>query len=975
MRSVVFVSDSSRCSRSPIGRSSCVVRDHSASIHTTRSARSWPIVPDAPAVPHLRTALVVDPVSEADNDADLADLMSWATTVVELPLDKPRAVDLNADLDAFPAEFLLFSPHVGQLQMVDTVTGLNRTILARTDEDRCVLTRDGETSTWQLFRVDHVPSVEALEDAGDIARRDTIPIVWAVREGGARSRGSFWAFFPTTMETTLSGIVNAPWKTNSDRQNLLSGVFNEELLDALSDLVVDSLTALMRPDDPGRIFDILPARGREAPSWADARITTRIYELARRQPSIPDQHGVLAMPADLSIPPDDLPEEALALWASYENRPRHWCHHSALTRERRPRMVRLVEDSQVATRREWLEALAADRSPAASICALKTLDSILAVARPAERQDALRASIVLTTDGLLVRPDPAVVFASGTPANSSLAKFVHEEVESDPEANKVLASLGIGQVDRAAEYALYLDQMDWIFADWDAFWTTTASVEARRAAILIDEKRVAGAIRIRSQAGTWEPRARVLLPGPIVSQDSVEDAESVVDVDYHSATLQLIKELGVASAPALHGHLVEESWYRAYKDEAFRQYGEATKHLPRKPDLKALTLDELDTVGPLEPITRLSAEARAQFTSVVTSFEVDDRAWTVRHDKKAEYPVIPVVDPVTWVVREHGLLETSMGPRPIAAAVGPALADLAEFLPVATCSAAWAQQLGLAATVDTVDPALWQAAMGVALSAERIDGLANVYVAACGLMPAPTLVRCLVGERLENVSPDQVTAVHDPAHEEVLAEAAVPYLRFTSVTDATKLIQAWGFASSDGIVQSRIVAVPSADPEPLVDAYPGLRPHLPRSRSFQLVRCSELGRETIGPAGKHVKVTEFAVDGESIFWLDDGNDHRLLTNLSSELHLDLNAEDVDSVLANLVENRRKDLLAEIRLVASPGEKLLRLIGREALVEGIRADVLAGVERSEGPLDDARLARFAEAVFGVDLFKEFRTPTR
>ncbi len=38
----------------------------------------------------------------------------------------------------------------------------------------------------------------------------------------------------------------------------------------------------------------------------------------------------------------------------------------------------------------------------------------------------------------------------------------------------------------------------------------------------------------------------------------------VVDVDYHSATLQLIKELGVASAPALHGHLVEESWYRAF---------------------------------------------------------------------------------------------------------------------------------------------------------------------------------------------------------------------------------------------------------------------------------------------------------------------------------------------------------------------------------------------------------------------------
>jgi len=937
--------------------------------HADRTIRS--IVPDAPNIPHLRTAVVVDPLQEADADGELAELMSWATTVVELPLDKPRAADLNVDLERFPAEFLLFSPHVGQLRLVDKITGLDRTILARPENDRCLLTKDGEVSSWQLFRAYHQPSEAALEDAGDIARRDKIPVVWAVREGGSRSRGAFWAFFPTTMETTLSGIINAPWKTNSDRQNLLAGVFNEELLDALSDLVVDSLAALMRPDDPGRIFDILPARGREAQSWADTRITTRIYELARRRPSIPDQYGALAMPADLRIAPDDLPDEALELWAAYHGRPSAWCHHSVLTRERRSRVVRLLEDGQVASRRQWLEALASDHTPEASISALRTLDAILSVARPAERQDALRAAIVLTTDGSLVAPDPAIVFSSSASVDTRLAKFIDTRVEADRDAQRILVGLGIGEVDRAGEYALLLDNMDWLFADWDAFWRATSEMEPRRAAILIDEKGFASDLRIRTRAGTWEARSRVLLPGTILTEESTEDLDTLVDTAYHSSTLQVIKELGVASAPAVHGHLGEESWFRVYKDDVFRQYAEATKHLPRKPNVSALILDELDTIGPLEPITRLSQPARARFTSAVLAFEPDGRPWTVRHSSRAEYPVIQVTEPVTWAVKNHGVMETSLGVRTLGEAVGPELAAYSAYLPVAQCTADWAKVLGIATTLSEVSGETWSAALQSALSAERIDGLADLYLAACRIVAAPDAIRCQVGDGLADVAPDQIIAVGDAAQEEVLAEAKVPYLRFRTSADAQSVRDFWSLAAADGIIQSRVVCTPSADPEPIVDAYPGLRAYVPRARRLELIRCSELGRETVGPARRHVRAVEFAVDGDLLYWVDDGNEQRLLSYLSTELHLDLNSDDIDSILMNVVDNRRKDLVAEVRQLSSPGEKLIRLIGRDALMEGIRPDVLIGVEKSVGALDDERLAQLAEAVFGVDLFKEFR----
>ena len=52
--------------------------------------------------------------------------------------------------------------------------------------------------------------------------------------------------------TTLSGIVNAPWKTNEDRQNLLRGPFNDALLEAAAELVVAELWKLSEELEVGK---------------------------------------------------------------------------------------------------------------------------------------------------------------------------------------------------------------------------------------------------------------------------------------------------------------------------------------------------------------------------------------------------------------------------------------------------------------------------------------------------------------------------------------------------------------------------------------------------------------------------------------------------------------------------------------------------------------------------------------------------
>src|SRR5439155_23880433 len=134
---------------------------------------------------------------------------------------------------------------------------------------------------WRVFRVEYHPSDRAVAEAGELQGRDVLPLSWAVPMRTRSARGEFWAYFPTDYVTTLSGILNAPWKLTEDRKSLLDTVLNRELLEEASELIVQNLPKLVNKSDPGAIIDIMPARGEEAPNWADRAITELGYEKAR----------------------------------------------------------------------------------------------------------------------------------------------------------------------------------------------------------------------------------------------------------------------------------------------------------------------------------------------------------------------------------------------------------------------------------------------------------------------------------------------------------------------------------------------------------------------------------------------------------------------------------------------------------------------------------------------------------------------
>ena len=87
-----------------------------------------------------------------------------------------------------------------------------------------------------------------------------VPIWWAAPLDRLTDPGVFWAYFPTKTASLVAGILNAPWKTNEDRQNLLPGPYNEELIDAAAKMVAANLSSLATRSDPARHLDALPRR-------------------------------------------------------------------------------------------------------------------------------------------------------------------------------------------------------------------------------------------------------------------------------------------------------------------------------------------------------------------------------------------------------------------------------------------------------------------------------------------------------------------------------------------------------------------------------------------------------------------------------------------------------------------------------------------------------------------------------------------
>ena len=394
--------------------------------------------------PVLRLPEPFDPCVEKDKDEELQELMSWATNIVRLPLRAGARNNLAQQVRDFPPEFLLFADHVRYLTLEDGE--YSRSLMLHRRNGNLWLDSGEGASRWLRFDITHRLSATAQAD-WDTKKRD-VRVSWAAPLDRLDRHGHFWAYFPTNTASLVAGILNAPWKTNEDRQNLLPGPYNEEVIEAAAGIIVKALPQLATNADPARHLDALPRRHERGDSKQADLLREHLFSGLKGCGIVPDQDGQLRVIGDISYPPRELTESSdkvsLEQWASYVGRPRDWLHHRALTRNRLAAIDRLFFPQQIgtpaaprATIANWLEALVknqeGEEAVRASMAAVQT-----AAAIPVKNRSQIGLGyIVLTAEGSFQRPNPEHIFLPESSHSSSVApaSCVHP---------KLISTAGIG---------------------------------------------------------------------------------------------------------------------------------------------------------------------------------------------------------------------------------------------------------------------------------------------------------------------------------------------------------------------------------------------------------------------------------------------------------------------------------------------------------------------------------------------------
>jgi superfamily II DNA or RNA helicase len=931
------------------------------------------VVPTAQKVPLLRLAEVIDPRPWAESDDVLADLMRWASTVVRLPLDDAEAA-ITDDMKRFPATFLLFARHVSELVLDDRISGTRREVRASDSADGAViLAQDGETSRWRIFSRAHEPSRAALDDAGERARRDRILLTWAVPvTGQQRGVGEFSAYFPIDEQTTLAGIINAPWKMSDDRRTLLEGRFNEEILTvALPSLVADALPQLVDPAHPEEVLEYLPARGKEPRGWADDVLNKPVYERLSSTPSLPGLDGRLHEPATMKLHPQGLVGRWLDRWAEIMGPAGDWVHHgvdrSPTYRSKAERLLRA--GGRTVPLEEWLETPARDRGSAGSAVAMLVASEV-----QDSREDPLlaaaakRAHVARREDGELVRLEAGRIFLRSDSGDRRKI-FLDPEVRAYPGVEAMLRRRNIGHLDAAGRLRKALiEQSSRGVVDWSTIWPLTSAVPDEEIIRIIRDCVTAPFetnVKVRTAAGSWKSLDQVLLPGPIIPASVRRDADFVVAADYHGHQLDLLAELGAVDRPRALIGKPEERWFTLYKEAITENYVESQQNSRLQAD--KLVLPDRAPLWPLGMLPALSPEARLEMTRSILYFASGDR-WTVEHRSRA-YAAQNYVAPEYWWARKHGVLDTPLGPWDISACLHPN-SDAPEWFPKPEITGTQANRLKLTKSVEELTAAQWAALIGAVEEGGDEKRLWSTYAWAAAQIPRPVTLRATVGTRLEAVPSDKVAVASREEAYRSLCQLSQPVILAVEEEDHAILVEYWDLADGDDAVHTVLEWAPVGEATLLIDLFPPIQNFLDQAQFGLVVQpCTAVELVTSTPNGQLSQSLTHAVDDERIL-VTVTEPEAMLRQIAAALRItELDAHAIREVLQRMQEQETNAFRFRLRDAADDLERLALAVGEDALRAAIPGVALEAVrERLGGELSARDLAELAVAVHGYSILQ-------
>ena len=633
-------------------------------------------VPGIRRTPTLRLPYPIDPSVAFRDDRTLRLLALRFANVVRLPLRRGAYDRLADQITSFPPEFLLFVEHIRDLVIDVDGWDVGRTFQCRKKGDQYELIRDDKAGAWKVFRRVHTLSDVARADPGSSENEDRVEITWAVPLGRLSEPGYFWKFFPTMTPSLVAGILNAQWKTNEDRQNLLPGALNNELIRAAGRLITDSLPKLVTGDDPARHLDALPRRQESGDNDLTNLLRTRLLQQLTDHAVVPDQTGRLRTIEEIRYAPRYIPQPSLKRWAGHPRRPRDWAHHRALTRDRLATISRILQKKhgqrfmQVSTSTisEWLEALVAPATFEESrIRASMTAIQIAASLPQDVREGQPLGEIVWSASGQWRRLHPESIYRSGMEtATGDL--FVHPRLEADAPTLGALVKLGIDCPTPENRFRQVIDEVFLrLDSPLDSYWHDLWS-KSRHIAPEVSQEIIQShtdwhsLLRLKTLDGYWIRFHDCLLPGPIVPHDGSRDSHLTIDISYHEPDLDLLSRLGAPDTPCNEFDFpnYDQQSYNRYRLTCINKYKAS---IAANPHGKLLVFDEATakTSGPLRLLELLSDEGKATYTEYLLQLPGTFHLWRLFHSTQERYPSREYWSPAVDHLKRLGRIKLYFG--------------------------------------------------------------------------------------------------------------------------------------------------------------------------------------------------------------------------------------------------------------------------------------------------------------------------
>ncbi|WP_091465940.1 sacsin N-terminal ATP-binding-like domain-containing protein [Paenarthrobacter nitroguajacolicus] len=870
-----------------------------------------PLLPGLASYPVLRIATPVSPVDAASSDPVLAELMAWAATVVKLPLVQ-QAAWLSEEMRKFPHEFLLFSQNIGLLEFDNRIEGTLTAWTARRNGFDVLLENGEMQEEWRIFRYKHQVSPQAAVEAGSIAARDTVDVTWAVPIKGnpRRQRGSFWNYFPTSHTTSLRGIVNAAFKMNEDRHSMLHTLYNKEILQkAVPMMVAGSLASFQDKADPAGFLDLLPARGREAPSWADSIINEPIFAALSAVPCLPDRAGELQLISNLWFPPDL--EEASRLenmWDSWVGLDRPWLHRSAsTTKERRLIVRRLLALANKGTSplEQWLEEITYGNR-------LDDFENALRMAvevdkhHPDHRAAMRRSRIVLMHDGTTRPPITSKVFLPIDEEDEG-DNLVSYELLHHGEVSTLLKALDFqalddrGKVDRIARQVANDYEDD---GAAESLWRLSRALPVPEMLAIIADRIDIGKLRVRSKDGRWRPTTDVWLPNGLIPSTSIGDEHLLVDDLFHRQDFNLLKNLEVKSVLPEATTVRSGPFYDLWKSAEAARISAESRNSPVPVSEASLRFSPTLATSGLDLLCKASVRTREKVTQRILS----DTQYKTKVEFSSAYKSPQVIDgPDMWWVRNFGVLQTRLDLVDVKYCAGAVEGIPVGFLPYP--GPAHAEKLELPDSVETVN---WGFSLPLAekkLPCGRVHELYGLLAKYGVRRPTELLVQQADGSTTRYPSEFIVVAQDDDTYQFLLKSAKVPSL-YTGNPELTEpLAERWKLKAIKVEFFSVFEHVKDeeSETETISALYPFLHPVESKiKRSTRCIPCLSLRtvRSNSYNGEQDMDVHETYRDGSNFYYASTLSSRRLLGALLQDSGSSRRAADVEVEMRRLATVER-----------------------------------------------------------------------